>query len=124
MQPIGCMDNDPEPSRGVPCQCLLWKTDQFRLDPTQSCAPRKRCDRVSSPRTCKVLWHLPIYDQPLQLCPACLPTTTSIQPTILMTNYTHACNRLSRMWKSDCSTRQKQKHAPTVINSYVLHTLL
>ena len=34
VQAKGCMDNDPEPYRGVP--------DKFRIDPTKSCAPVRR----------------------------------------------------------------------------------
>ena len=46
---------------------LSRKTDQFRLDPTQNCAPGWWCDRVSSvysPHTLEMLRHLPTYDQP------------------------------------------------------------
>ena len=43
VQPTGCMDNEPEPFCGV-----SWNTDQFRLDYFQSCAPGRRCYRVSS----------------------------------------------------------------------------
>ena len=73
------------------------KTDQFRLNPIQSCAPRRRCDRVSSaspPRTRDVLRHLLTCDQSSCLFHARLPTITSIpaptQTNIAMTNYTHA----------------------------------
>ena len=36
MQPTGCMDIDPVPSRGEPCLGLPRKNDQFQLDRTQS----------------------------------------------------------------------------------------
>ena len=63
-------------------------TDQFRLDPTQSCDSGRRCERESSvslDRTWEVLRHLPTSDQPLLalsriftnpswLCLARLPT--------------------------------------------------
>ena len=45
---------------------LSRKTDQFRLDPTQNCAPGWWCDRMSSvysPQTLEMLRHLPTYDQ-------------------------------------------------------------
>ena len=42
------MDNEPELSHGVQCYGFSRKPDQFRLDPAQSCAPRRRCDRVPS----------------------------------------------------------------------------
>ena len=82
VQASGCMDNEPEPSRGV----------QFRLEPTKSSAPGRRCDRVSS------VYHLSLgkcsnMRPTTRLCPACIPSTTSIhaptQPTTAMTNYTH-----------------------------------
>ena len=59
VQSTGNMDNEPESSRGVPYKGLPSKTDQFRHDPTHSCAPGRRCDRVSSvslPRTRKAVW--------------------------------------------------------------------
>ena len=106
----GCMDNEPESSRDIPCQGLPLKTDQFQLDSTQSSAPRRQCDRVSSvssPRTREVLWHLMTCDQHLLSLSACLSITISIpatsQPTIATTNYTHT---------------------PTVINSSAFHAQL
>ena len=66
VQSTGCMDNEAERSRGVLCSGL--KTDQFRLDPTQSCAPGRRYGRVSSgssPRSREVLQDFPTPNQPL-----------------------------------------------------------
>ena len=79
VQPTGYMDNDLEPSRGIRCQDIFRKTDQFRLDPTQSCAPGLRCDLVSS------AYHLALwkctgisrYSTNPRLCSACKPSTTS-----------------------------------------------
>ena len=95
VQPIGCMDNEPEPSRGVPFQGLPRKTDKFRLELAQSCAPGGRYDRVSSVsslRTSDVLQHLSTKHS--RLCPECSPTATAFpdqtQPVISMTNYNHA----------------------------------
>ena len=55
------------------------KTGQFRLDPTQSCAPGRLCDRLSSPRTWKVLLHPPTCNQPL-LALYCMPTNHHLSP--------------------------------------------
>ena len=44
----GCMDNEPHPSRGILFTSLSRKTDHFRPDHTMSCAPGRRCERVSS----------------------------------------------------------------------------
>ena len=89
-----------EPSRGVQCQGLPKKIDQFLLDLTQSCAPGRWCDRMSSPCTREVLRHLPTCDQPLLALSRMLITTTSIlvptQPTIAMTDYTHAPTVMKR----------------------------
>ena len=75
---------------------LSRKIDQFRLDPTQSCTLRRRCDRVSSMssfHTRYLLQHIPVCDQPRLPCPACILSTTSVpdpsQPTIAMINYIH-----------------------------------
>ena len=38
-----CMDNEPKPSRGIPCLGFPKKTVQFRLNPTQNYAPRRQC---------------------------------------------------------------------------------
>ena len=41
------------------------KTDEFRLDPRQNCAPGRRCDRMSSvcsPCIQEILLHLPTCD--------------------------------------------------------------
>ena len=96
VQPISCMDNEPQPSRDVQCYGLPRKTDKFRLHPTQCCAPEWRCDRVSSlssSHTLEVFRHLPTYQQ-LTLALSHMPTTASSIPdptrkTIAMTNYTH-----------------------------------
>ena len=93
-QPTDCMDNEPELSLDVKCKGMPRNTDQFRLNPTQSCAPGRGCDQVSS------VYHLTLWKcsgisrhatKPRWPCPACIPSTTSIPaPTIAMTNYTHA----------------------------------
>ena len=57
----------PDLSSGIPCFGFSRMTDQFRLYPTQSCAPVRRCDwvsSVSSHRTREVLRHLPTCEQP------------------------------------------------------------
>ena len=92
----GCMDKESLPLRGVPCNSLPKKTGKFRLDLTLSCAPGRRCDRVSS------VCHLALWkcsgisskcDNPPG-CLACIPSTINIpdpiKPTIAMTNYIHA----------------------------------
>ena len=70
---------------------LSWKADQFRLDPTQNCAPGWWCDRESSFYHLAIEMYSGIFrhaTNPLD-CPACLPITSSIhapiQPTIAMT---------------------------------------
>ena len=67
----------------------------IRLDPTQSCAPGRRRDSVSSvssPRTREVLRHLPACDQHLTL--SRMPTNHHdlhlMPPTLSTTNYIHA----------------------------------
>ena len=35
LRPWSTMDNEPEPSHGIPCLGFSRKTDQFQLDPTQ-----------------------------------------------------------------------------------------
>ena len=79
----------------MPCQGLPRKTEQFRFNPTHSCALGRRCDRVST------VHHLALgkssgisklVTNPSRLCQARLQTTTSIpapHPIITMTNYTH-----------------------------------
>ena len=87
-----CAANRPH---GHPCQGLFMKTDQFRLDPTQSSAHGRRCDWVSS------VYHLALVKcsgisqhATILHCTACIPSSTSIpaptQPTIAMTHYTPA----------------------------------
>ena len=66
---------------------LSRKTDQFRLDHTQNCAPGWWCDRESS------VYHLAheMYSGILRhatipwLCPVCLPNTSSIPAPIQLT---------------------------------------
>ena len=64
MQPIGCMANETEPSLGFPWHGLPWKTDNFRLDPNQKCAPLwlDRVSTVSSPRIREGLQHGGVVD--------------------------------------------------------------
>ena len=70
---------------------LFRKTDQFRLDPSQNCAPGWRCDRESSVYHLALEMYSGIFRHATNpwLCPACLPNTSSIpapiQPTIAMT---------------------------------------
>ena len=66
VQPTGCMDIALEPSRGIVCQGLPRKTDQLRVNPTQTFAPRSRCHQC---HTQAVLRHLSTCDQPYpELC--------------------------------------------------------
>ena len=95
VQSTGCMDIEPEPSHSVPCWGLPRKSDQFRLDPTQSYPPGRRCDRVwsvSPPCTREVLRHFPTCDQSLLVLPRMLTIhhlhPCPSQPTAVMTNYT------------------------------------
>ena len=69
---------------------LSRKTDQFRLDPTQNCAPGWWCDRESSVYHLALEMYSGIFRHATNwLCPACLPNISSIpapiQPTIAMT---------------------------------------
>ena len=100
----GCIDN----KRSLH---VASRVKAFAGRPTNSGStiPRRRCDRVSSvfsSRTVEVCRHFPTCVQPFMALSNIL-TTTSIpvttQPTIAMTNYTHA---------------------PTVINSSAFHEQL
>ena len=99
-QPTGCMDHEPEPSRGVPCKCLSTKTDHFRLNPTQSCALRRRCDRVSS------MYHLALGSAPAAadmrptpwFSPAFISSTSSIHAPIKPTLST--TTPICQLWAS------------------------
>ena len=91
VQPTGCMDNEPEPSRGVPCLAFpgrptnsgttLPRTahlDGGVIGNHQFITSHLKCT-PASPDIRPTTW----------LCPACLPSTNSIpapiQPTIAMT---------------------------------------
>ena len=72
-----------------PVLSLSRKTDQFRLNPTQNCAPGWWCDRESSVYHLALKMYSGIFRHATNLCPACIPNTRSIpapfQPTIAMT---------------------------------------
>ena len=85
------------------------KTDQFRLNLTQSFAPGWQCDRVPS------LYHLALgncsgiskHATKTQIFPVCIPSSTSIpapnKPTMTMTNYTHASTVTNSVRSSSAS---------------------
>ena len=69
VQLTSCMNKVPESSRGVQCEGLPRKTDQFQLDPTQSSALGRWCYHVSSVSShCirSLFQHLQTCDQPIQ----------------------------------------------------------
>ena len=121
MQPTGCMDYEPQPSRGVPCYAFPGR-------PTNSGSTLPRTAHldggvignhqfITSHSKCT----LASFDirLPPWLCPACLPNTSSIpapiQPTIAMTT-TH----IHQLWltrpPSTCSSSASEDHpqAPVV----------
>ena len=82
MQPTGCMDNEPEPSRGVPCEAFPGRS-------TNSDSTLLRTAHLDG----GVIGNHQFITSHSR-CPACLPNTSSIpapiQPTIAMTTaYIH-----------------------------------
>ena len=110
VQPTGYMHNELEPYCDVRAKYF-----HVRLTKSSSTLPRAvhmeggvigrhQCHHLILGKCSSISRHA---TNPSWLCPACLTTTTSTpaptQPTIAMTNYTHA---------------------PTVINSFVFHAQL
>ena len=98
------------------------KTDQFRLDPTQNCAPGWWCDRESSVYHLALEMYTGIFRHAtmrLATCPSCIPNTSSIpapiQPTIAMTT-THIHQLLLTRPPSTRSSSASEDHpqAPVV----------
>ena len=87
---------------------LSRKTNQFRLDPTQNCAPGWWCDRESSVYHLTLEMYSASFDMRLTpwLCPACLKTPAPSLPH--PTHHSH-----------DYHT-----HTPTVTNPTAFHAQL
>ena len=88
---------------------LSRKTDQFRLDPTQNCAPGWWCDRESSVYHLALEMYSGIYrhaTNPLAL--SCMPTKHQLHPCPHPTQHSH-----------DYHT-----HTPTVTNPTAFHAQL
>ena len=98
---------------------LSRKTDQFRLDPTQNCAPGFWCDRKSSVYHLALEMYSGIFRHATWLCPACLPSTCSIpapiQPTIAMTTTHKHQLCLTRPPSTRSSSASEDHHQAPVV---------
>ena len=59
------MDNEPEPIHDIRCQGLPQKTNRFRLHPTQSCVPGRRCDQCLPTHSGSAQASSGMWDKPL-----------------------------------------------------------
>ena len=114
VQPTGCMDNEPEPSRGLPVLGLSRKTDQFRLDPTQNCAPGWWCDRESSVYHLALEMYSGIFRHASRMHTKHQLHPCPVQPTMAMTT-THIHQLLLTRPPSTRSSSASEDHPQALV---------